>query len=192
MYTVKGGFLTCDVQEFDASFFGISPKEARSLDPQQRLLLEVTWEALEDAGLDISQLKGSQTGVFLGMSSDDYTQSQVHSGKPESINAYSLTGITFSTAAGRISYTFGFEGPCITIDTACSSSFAGLHYGIRSLRSAESDMVVVGGVNLLLVPEVHICFSKLQAISPDGKCKTFDAAANGYGRGAHQTTQRCH
>lgn len=183
MYTVKGGFLTCPVNAFDASFFNISPKEARALDPQQRLLLEVTWEAMEDAALDIPKMKGSRTGVFIGMSSYDYTGRHIHSGQPALIDAYSLTGITFSTAAGRLSYTFGFEGPCITIDTACSSAFAALHYALCSLRSGESEMAIVGGVNLLLAPEIHICFSKLQAISPDGKCKTFDASANGYVRG---------
>jgi acyl transferase domain-containing protein/acyl carrier protein len=183
MYTTKGGFLTCPIDTFDASFFNISPKEARALDPQQRLLLEVAWEAMEDAALDIPALQGSGTGVFLGMSSDDYSQAHLHSGDPRLIDAYSLTGVTFSTAAGRLSYAFGFEGPCLTIDTACSSALAALHTAVRSLRAGESRIALVGAVNLMLIPEIHTCFSKLQAISPDGKCKTFDAAANGYARG---------
>ncbi|MCU0285671.1 MAG: acyltransferase domain-containing protein [Acidobacteria bacterium] len=163
MYTIKGGFLTCPVDMFDASFFNISPKEAKALDPQQRLLLEVCWEAMEDAGLDIPKLKGSQTGVFIGMSSDDYTLAHRNSGDYNKIDAYSLTGSTLSTASGRISYTFGLEGPCMTIDTACSSCLVALHTAMHSLRWGESDIAIVGGVNLILVPEIYICFSRLQA-----------------------------
>jgi acyl transferase domain-containing protein len=183
MVTSGGGFLRCSIKEFDALFFNITPREARALDPQQRLLLEVTWEALEHAALDIESLKGSNTGVFIGMCSGDYSRSHLHAVNPDRIDAYSLTGVTFSTAAGRISYSFGFEGPCITVDTACSSAFAALHGAIRSLRWGESDMAVVGAVNLILSPRNHICLSKMQALSADGRCKTFDAAANGYVRG---------
>ena len=182
MYCSKAGFLDIAVDEFDASFFGISPKEANALDPQQRLLLELSWEAIEHAGIAPDSLKNSRTAVYVGMSGDDYSRHHRHSGSLERIDAYSLTGSTSSTAAGRISYTLGLHGPCITLDTACSSSLVALHLATRSLRAKESDMALVGGVNLILSPEVHIAFSKLQAISPDGKCRTFDATANGYVR----------
>ncbi len=182
MYCSKAGFLDIEVDAFDASFFGISPKEANALDPQQRLLLELSWEAIEHAGIAPDSLKNTRTAVYVGMSGDDYSRHHRHSGNLDSIDAYSLTGSTSSTAAGRISYTLGLQGPCITLDTACSSSLVALHLATRSLRAKESDMALVGGVNLILSPEVHIAFSKLQAISPDGKCRTFDAAANGYVR----------
>lgn len=183
MITKMGGFLNFAPDEFDAPFFSISPKEATSMDPQQRLLLEVTWEALENAGINPSKLSGSKTGVFIGICSDDYTEAARHSADLRKIDPYVLTGTTFSVANGRISYVFGFQGPSMAIDTACSSSLVAFHLACRSLRANESSMAVVGGVNLMLVPGTHICCSKLQAISPDGRCKTFDAAANGYVRG---------
>ena len=183
MYTARGGFLHGDIAAFDAAFFNISPKEAKSLDPQQRLLLEVSWQALENAGCLPAELKGSKTGVFVGLSGDDYAQFHRHSGDPGRIDAYAITGTTPSTAAGRIAYTFGLQGPCMALDTACSSSLVAVHLACASLRSGESDMALAAGVNLMLTPESHICFSKLHAISPDGACKTFDAAANGYVRG---------
>ena len=176
-------FLTCPINEFDAHFFNISGKETLSLDPQQRLLLEVTWEAFENAGIDISSLMGSRTGVYVGISSDDYTQAHRHSGHNEIIDPYSLTGTCFAPAAGRISYTFGFEGPSMAVDTACSSSLVALHLACQGLRNNESDTAIAGGVNLMLSPIFHICSTKLGTISPDGKCKTFDASGDGYGRG---------
>lgn len=182
MYTARGGFVDVAVDEFDARFFGISPKEANGLDPQQRLLLEVSWEAIEDAGILPATLKYSRTGVYVGISGDDYARCHRHSGAPQTIDAYSLTGTTPSTAAGRISYTLGLQGPSMALDTACSSSLVALHLATRSLRSGETDMALVGGVNLILSPENHIAFSKLQAISPDGYCRSFDANANGYVR----------
>lgn len=182
MYTCKAGFLEGDITTFDAAFFGISPKEATALDPQQRLLLEVTWHALEDAGIVPSSLKGSRTGVFVGMSGDDYARLHRHSGSLQTIDAYSITGTTMSTAAGRIAYTFGLHGPCLTLDTACSSSLVALHLALQSLRRGECDTAIVAGVNLILMPELHVAFSKLQALSPDGACRTFDASANGYVR----------
>jgi len=182
MYTARGGFVDVAVDEFDARFFGISPKEANGLDPQQRLLLEVSWEAIEDAGILPATLKYSRTGVYVGISGDDYARCHRHSGAPQTIDAYSLTGTTPSTAAGRISYTLGLQGPSMALDTACSSSLVALHLAARSLRSGETDMALVGGVNLILSPENHIAFSKLQAISPDGLCRSFDANANGYVR----------
>ncbi|WP_413206148.1 type I polyketide synthase [Rhodospirillum sp. A1_3_36] len=183
MYTARGGFLDLPIADFDAAFFGITPREARALDPQHRLVLEVGWEALEDACLDPAALKHSRTGVFVGISSDDYAQAHRHSGRPELIDAYSMTGSTFSTAVGRLSYLLGLHGPALAVDTACSSSLVALHLACRSLRSGETDLALVGGVNLILSPESHICFSKLRAISPTGRCRTFDAEADGYVRG---------
>ncbi|MBF0572810.1 MAG: SDR family NAD(P)-dependent oxidoreductase [Desulfamplus sp.] len=183
MFTVQGGFLDQPVDMFDAAFFNISPKEATGLDPQQRLLLEVSKETFENAGIATVNLKGSNCGVFLGMSSDDYALAHRHSGDHKVIDAYSITGTTFSTACGRISYFYGLEGPAMTVDTACSSALVALHLACKSLRSKESDLALAGGVNLMLSPESHICFSKLRAISPDGRCKSFSADANGYVRG---------
>lgn len=183
MYTKKGGFLNTSVRHFDSQFFNISPKEALSLDPQQRLVLELVWEAFESDGQNISDYFGTNTGVYIGISGEEYSLGHRSSGDPTTIDAYSLTGTTFSTCCGRVSYTFGFEGPSLCVDTACSSSLTALHIACRDLKSGDTDAAVVAGVNLILSPFVHICFSKLQAISPDGCSKTFDASANGYGRG---------
>ncbi len=183
MYVREAGFLDISPYDFDTRFFGISPKEAKALDPQQRLLLEVAWEAIEDAGINPVSLQGSRTGVFIGISSNDYDSAHLRSGDLSLIDPYSLTGFTFSTAVGRISYTLGLEGPSFPVDTACSSSLVALHLAIHSLRTGECDMALVGGVNLMLTPEPLIAFCKLRALSPDGRCKTFDASANGYGRG---------
>ncbi len=177
-----GGFLD-DVCRFDAGFFGISPKEARSLDPQQRLLLEVSWEALENAGQDVSRLASSRTGVFVGMCSRDYAQAHLYSADLERIDGYAATGVAFSTAAGRLSYFHDFRGPAVTVDTSCSSSLVTLHLAIRSLRDGESDMALAGGVSLILGPGLHVAFSRLQALSPKGRCKAFDESADGYVRG---------
>lgn len=175
--------LAHDIDKFDAEFFGISPREAESLDPQQRLLLEVSFNALQDAGYNLQELKTSSTGVFVGLSHSDYTQAHIHSGKPDSIDAYSLTGTINSTAAGRLSYFFNLSGPALIIDTACSSSLVAIHYAAQSLRSGDCEMAIAGGVNLILAPEPFISLTKIQALSPDGRCKTFDESANGYGRG---------
>ena len=183
MYTAQGGFLEEDIEQFDAQFFGISPNEARAMDPQHRLLLEVSWEALENAFQVPEQLKHSRTGVYVGISGDDYALNHRHSARPETIDAYSITGSTFSTAAGRISYIFGLQGPCMALDTACSSSLVAIHQAVKSLQNNESNLALAGAVNLILHPYMHIGFSKLQAISPDGRCKTFDGSANGYVRG---------
>jgi malonyl CoA-acyl carrier protein transacylase len=179
----RANFIDLPVDGFDAPFFGISAKEATSLDPQQRLLLEVSWEAMEDAGLDPAGLRGSRTGVYAGISSDDYAQAHRHSGRLDLIDGYALTGTCFAPAAGRLSYTFGFEGPSMAVDTACSSSLVAVHLACQSLRSGETDLALAAGVNLILSPVFHIASSKLGTISPDGLCKTFDASANGYGRG---------
>ncbi|MCC5667832.1 SDR family NAD(P)-dependent oxidoreductase [Nostoc sp. CHAB 5784] len=182
MYTRYGYFID-GVDQFDARFFGISPREAAAIDPQQRLLLEVSYEALERAGQSPQQLKGSRTGVFIGVCFDDYAKYSIASNDPRQIDAYSSLGNTRSITAGRIAYVLGLQGPVMQLDTTCSSSLLALHLASESLRTGESDLALVGGVNLILAPEPMIGFCKLQALAVDGRCKTFDAAADGYGRG---------
>lgn len=179
---VAGGFLD-DVRGFDAGFFGISPREAEVLDPQQRLLLEVSYRAVEHAGLAMDQLRGSRTGVFVGICFDDYAQRNVRSGDIDRINAHSALGNNRSIAAGRISYTYDFRGPVVQLDTTCSSSLVCLHLACSNLQNNECDMALAGGVNLMLSPEAGIGFNRLQALSSDGRCRTFDDAASGYSRG---------
>ncbi|WP_225409382.1 type I polyketide synthase [Stigmatella hybrida] len=182
MYSRHGGFLD-EVDPFDASFFGISAPEARSMDPQQRILLELGWEALESAGLAVDQLKGSPTGVFLGICLSDYALLELNSPDPTGINAYSGSGGVLSVAAGRIAYALGLEGPTLAVDTACSSSLVAAHLACQSLRNGECNLALVGGSNLLLSPRMSVYFSKLKALAPDGACKAFDSSANGYVRG---------
>ena len=178
--TRYGGFVK-QLYEFDAAFFGISPREAVSLDPQQRLLMEVSWEALENAGIVPGDLQGSKTGVFVGISSNDYSQLLLTRESSE-IDAYLATGNSHSTAAGRLSYTLGFTGPSLAVDTACSSSLVAIHLACQSLRDRECDSALVGGVNRLISPEFSINFSKARMLAADGRCKTFDAAADGFVR----------
>ncbi len=180
MITKSAGFVE-NVDLFDAHFFGISPREAVQIDPQQRLLLEVTWEAFEHAGLPANKVMGSRTGVFVGISTNDYIRLQ--QGQIEKINPYSGTGNAFSIAANRISYLFDLQGPSMAIDTACSSSLVAVHEAAQSLLNGDCDMAIAGGVNLILSPELSITFSQAHMLSPDGRCKTFDASADGYGRG---------
>ena len=180
MNTRWGGFLE-NIQEFDANFFKISPREAERLDPQQRLLLEVTWEALENAHIVPHSLSGSQTGVFVGISNSDYGRLLFKD--LEGINAYNGTGAAFCIAANRISYFLNLKGPSLAIDTACSSSLVSLHYACQSLLSGESDLCLAGGVNLILSPELNINFSQARMMAADGRCKTFDDGADGYVRG---------
>src|SRR5688572_15698808 len=182
MYTRYGGFLE-DVGHFDADFFGISPREAVSMDPQQRVLLEVSWEALENAAHSPDELAGSKVGVFIGISTSDYTQLLTVSGDPTRINAYFGTGNSHSLAAGRLSYILGLTGPSLAVDTSCSSSLVTVHLACQSLRAGECRLALAGGVNLILSPEATINFSKARMMAPDGRCKTFDAAADGYVRG---------
>jgi myxalamid-type polyketide synthase MxaD len=179
MTTRWGGFIE-QVDQFDAHFFGISPREAARMDPQQRLLLEVTWEALEDAGQAREQLAGTPTGVFIGISNNDYGRIQFND--LNRIDAYAGTGNALSIAANRISYVFDFRGPSIALDTACSSSLVAVHQACCSLRSGESTLALAGGVNLILSPAITINFTKAGAMAPDGRCKAFDARANGYVR----------
>ncbi|MFY1632298.1 SDR family NAD(P)-dependent oxidoreductase [Solwaraspora sp. WMMB335] len=182
MYTRWGHFVS-GVDGFDAGFFGVSPREAVSLDPQQRLLLEVAWEALEHAGQVPARLVGSRTGVFVGMISNEYMQLQLKLADPTIIDTYYGTGGIGSAVAGRLSYLLGLQGPSLMVDTACSSSLVAVHLACRSLRSGESDLALAGGVNLMIIPESYIFLSRAKALSPDGRCKTFDASADGYGRG---------
>lgn len=174
-----GGFIE-HVDQFDAHFFGISPREAARMDPQQRLLLELTWEALEDAGQVREHLAGTPTGVFIGISNNDYGRIQFND--LDRIDAYAGTGNALSIAANRISYVFDFRGPSIALDTACSSSLVAVHQACNSLRSGESTLALAGGVNLILSPAITINFTKAGAMAPDGRCKAFDARANGYVR----------
>lgn len=180
MTTRFGAFLE-HVEHFDAEFFGISPREAASMDPQQRIMLEVTWQALEDAARSGSALAGSRTGVYVGVANNDYGRALY--ARPETIDPYFSTGNAFSVVAGRLSYFLGLQGPAIAVDTACSSSLVALHLAVQGLRARECDMALVGGVNLVLTPEMNINFSKARMMAADGRCKTFDATADGYVRG---------
>ena len=181
MSTRWGGFLE-DIDLFDAEFFGISPREATNIDPQQRLLLEVTWEALEHAGQGPRDLVKSRTGVFVGVSSDEFSQLFYRSGDLSAFNAYFASGVARSVAGGRISYALGIEGPNLSIDTACSSSLVAVHTACLYLRSGECRMAIAGGANTILSPELGITFTKSRMMAADGRSKTFDARADGFVR----------
>nr|ATG32075.1 polyketide synthase [Nannocystis pusilla] len=176
-----GHFLR-DVAGFDAAFFGVSPREAERIDPQHRLLAEVAWEALEHAGVATAALAGTRTGVFAGIMSSEYGK-LLADGDPAAIDTYWLTGNEMSFAPGRIAYLLGLQGPCLAIDTACSSSLVAVHQACRSLRAGECDLALAGGVSLVITPELTIALSKSRVMAADGLCKTFDAGADGLGRG---------
>lgn len=181
MYTRYGGFLR-NVDQFDAAFFRISPREAASMDPQQRLLLEVCWEALEDAQVPADSLHGSATGVFIGVTTNDYAQLQMQDGGERHLDGYFFTGNPLNTIPGRVSYFLGLHGPSLAIDTACSSSLVSLHQACQSLRSGECEMALAGGINLILSPATTVAVSRTRALAADGRTKTFDAAADGFVR----------
>lgn len=176
---VWGGFLD-DISAFDAALFGISPREAVEIDPQQRLLLEVSWQALERAGIAPDSLRRSRTGVFTGISSSDYENRRLQCG--QSLNAYVGTGNAHSIAANRLSYFYGFEGPSMAVDSACSSSLLALHLACRSLRDGECETALACGVNILAGSEGQDIFTDAHLMAPDGRCKTFSADADGYVR----------
>ncbi len=176
----EGGYLD-DIDQFDPAFFGISPREARSLDPQQRLLLMVVWEAMERAG--IPPATALQTGVFIGIGPQDYAQRRFFAGVPEEIDVYDGTGNGGCFATGRLSHVLGLQGPNFAIDTACSSSLVALHLACQSLRAGECEVALTGGVQLMFAPEISVFLSRTGALAPNGRCKTFDASADGFSRG---------
>ena len=181
MNTRYGGFVN-GIDRFDPAHFGISPREANGMDPQQRLFLEVAWEALEHAGIAPDSTFGSSTGVFLGASTIDYV-SQVMQRGEDALDLYSSSGGSHAVAAGRLSYILGLHGPAIAIDTACSSSLVAAHLACLSLRADECEMAIVGGVNAITAPETTLMLSRARMMAPDGRCKTFDASADGFVRG---------
>ena len=178
-YTWSAGVIP-GIDEFDAEFFGISPREARQMDPQQRLLLELTWEALENGGQVPEKLAGSGCAVYVGIASSDYAYRRIDDFS--SADAYTMTGNTGSVASNRISYIFDLQGPSMSLDTACSSSLVALHQACKSIWDGEAPMAIAGGVNMLLHPFAFVGFSKASMLSPNGRCKSFDASGDGYVR----------
>ena len=178
---LQGGFVK-DIDQFDGSFFDISYAELENLDPQQRMLLEVSYEAIENAGLNAKSLIDSDTGVFVGVTNVDYQTKSYRTGDYTSINHYSYSGQAICAHSGRISYLMGFQGPSIALDTACSSSLVATHLAVRALRNRESGLALVGACNLIIDPEQTIYFSHLNALSKDSKCKSFSNDGNGFVR----------
>jgi len=176
-----GGFLD-GIDRFDASFFAISPREAEQMDPQQRLMLEVAWEALEDGGQAVDRLAGTSTGVFIGVHSHSNDYYAVQSTDPTGLDLYSGTGTSHSVISGRLSYLLDLRGPSLAIDTACSSSLVAIHLAVGSLRSGESSLAIAGGVNVMIDPTFTMVASRMRMMSPSGRCRPFDAGADGFVR----------
>jgi acyl transferase domain-containing protein/NADP-dependent 3-hydroxy acid dehydrogenase YdfG/acyl carrier protein len=178
----SGGFLS-QIDRFDPDFFGISAREANAMDPQQRLLLEVGWEALEHAGIAADGLSGAPVGVYMGATSTDYAYLQIAAGDRALLDGHYASGVAQSVLSGRLSYLLGLQGPSLTVDTACSSSLVAVHLACQALRNGDCRMALAGGVNLILSPAVFVALSRAHMLAPDGRCKTFDAAADGFARG---------
>jgi len=179
----QGGFLLEDIKEFDPHFFNIPPREVESMDPQIRMLLEVSWEAFEDAGIQLEQLQGSNTGVYLGVFTLDFYITQLNSLNRSRIGMHGATGGCQTMIPARISYAYDLKGPCLTLDTACSSSLVALHQACQALLNDECEMALSGGVNLMLAPEFMSTISQAHFLSPDCRCRTFDKDGKGYVRG---------
>ena len=179
-----GAFIE-GIDLFDAEFFRISPVEAQLLDPQQRLMLETSWQALEDAGIDPERLKGSRTGVYIGISNMDYRLINLDSSETAEAAAslYAVSGTSLNTAAGRVAYALGLQGPAMAVDTACSSSLVAVHQAVSALQQGEADMILAGGVQAILNGRLTELRANARMLSPDGQCKAFDASANGFVRG---------
>src|SRR3984885_255132 len=179
----QGGFLRLVIDRFDASFFGMTPREAAALDPQQRLLLEVTWEAFEDAGLPPGSTAGANVGAYVGGFTFDAATAQLSDANLPLASNFTSTGVSMTMLSARLSYTFDWHGPCLTIDTACSSSLVAFHHACVALARGECELAVAGGVNVMTNPVTTILMSKGHFLSPDARCKSFDHRANGYARG---------
>jgi len=180
--TRRAGLID-DIAGFDAPFFGVSTREVKWIDPQHRLLLETAWQALEHSGIAPTGLANTRTGVYMGLSTHDYLAMMSDELSYADTEAYMAIGTSAAAGAGRISYRLGLQGPAITVDTACSSSLVAVHQACQALRLGECDLALAGGANVLISPGTTITFSQSRMLAPDGRCKTFDASADGYVRG---------